>query len=458
MEGSSIDFDPDGNLILILHNPGAPFAVWPQDGNCHLNLQQTALALCPSPRQSSSTVMSSNDALKPGDADDRRSESSHMPIRPLKPIIRLRLSSRHLILASPYFQKMLKGDWQESTAQSRPERVVKAEDWDPGALFVLMNIIHGRNGKVPLCVDIEMLSKIAALVDYYQCYEAVHIVSAIWLKELRQRVPSALGRDLVLWLLISWVYQDPALFETVTRTAIITMKSPFPSLGLPIPQIIAEAINSRREAQIQQILDVLDDLQQYLLKDQSGHSFECSSILFGALMKELHRAGLLGQDLCLSIHDLSIESTMDALDKIKSTQWKAMTTGTSFGSSTGFGPRCYSGHGCHLQSIIQSKLKGVDKTTVAGIRMAEFRDKNDTQCATASLALSSHLSGLSLCLNNVPNTRSAAMFVDVREIVTSTALSRFENICVQQRFANFSQEELRLGDSVALQDNKSQDS
>ncbi|KAH7016308.1 uncharacterized protein B0I36DRAFT_337287 [Microdochium trichocladiopsis] len=41
MEGSIIDFDPDGDLILTLRNPDAPFAVWPEDGDCHLDLQQS---------------------------------------------------------------------------------------------------------------------------------------------------------------------------------------------------------------------------------------------------------------------------------------------------------------------------------------------------------------------------------------------------------------------------------
>lgn len=70
------------------------------------------------------------------------------------------------------FPKMLKGNWQESKLQPHHEYNVEAEDWDFEALFVLMNIIHGRNSKVPLGVDIELLSKIAVLVEYYQCYEA----------------------------------------------------------------------------------------------------------------------------------------------------------------------------------------------------------------------------------------------------------------------------------------------
>ncbi|KXJ85006.1 hypothetical protein Micbo1qcDRAFT_106868, partial [Microdochium bolleyi] len=150
------------------------------------------------------------------------------------------------------------------------------------------------------------------------CYEAVRLVSTIWLEGIRWKAPSALGRDIVLWLLISWTCQDPPLFETTTRTAILTTKGSFPILSLPIPEDITEAIKIRREARLWQIRDVQDAFQCELLEDRSGHAFECSSILLSALTKELRRVRLLGQILHLSVHDQSIESTLAALGKIQS--------------------------------------------------------------------------------------------------------------------------------------------
>ncbi|KAJ1325989.1 hypothetical protein MN608_09190 [Microdochium nivale] len=508
MEASIIDLDPDGDLILTLRNPDAPFAVWSEDGDCFPDLEQTASASCPQSSQSasekakekkqrkknrdkgtentlatpltgsghgstschqntqaSSAATGSKDDDIPGPirADDCSDTSSCLPARSTKPSFRLRLSSRHLILSSPYFQKMLKGSWQESKPQPHHEYNVEAEDWDFEALFVLMNIIHGRNSKVPLGVDIELLSKIAVLVEYYQCYEAARFVSTIWLKDLRWKVPSAHGRDLVLWLLISWAYQDPSLFRTITRTAIIMTKGSFSTLSLPIPQKITEAINSRREARIRQILDILDAFQRDLLEDRSGHSFECSSILLGALTKELRRIGLLGQDLQLSIDDQSIESILETLGKIQSPQCKPKCTSTSFGSSNIFSSTSHDGQYCHLQSIIQSKLGFLGKATAVGLEMADFGGKGDKLYEPESRILTSHLSVLSLGnssapetleltnssstdLSNVPTTRNAANFFEFQEETFSSARSQFMNICAQRRFADCSPEELRLSD------------
>jgi hypothetical protein len=56
-------------------------------------------------------------------------------------------------------------------------------------------------------VDLEMLTKLAVLVDYYACYEAVEIVSDMWVDGLKGTLPTAYSKDLVRWLFISWVFQ-----------------------------------------------------------------------------------------------------------------------------------------------------------------------------------------------------------------------------------------------------------
>jgi hypothetical protein len=127
------------------------------------------------------------------------------------PGIQLRVSSRHLILASPYFRGALNGPWSEATSLSTDCcRHIFAEDWDPQAFLILMHIIHGRNRQVPRLVSLEFLAKIAALVDYYKCYEAVEVFAELWLQGLKShsQLPSQVGRDLVLWLFVSWVFAD----------------------------------------------------------------------------------------------------------------------------------------------------------------------------------------------------------------------------------------------------------
>ncbi|KXJ84910.1 hypothetical protein Micbo1qcDRAFT_199005 [Microdochium bolleyi] len=276
MEEPIIVFDVEGDLVLSLHNPDAPFAVWREDGHKQPSAQQSARSSSPRSRleeskkkkkkkmrkqeagtdhvsavplvddamcstslqrttQPSSVVTDFSDSPNLRNLDSQPIEPEHTKLEPQKPIVKLRLSSKHLSLASPYFRKLLSCGWLETK-----DLKVEAADWDRQALIVLMSIIHGRNKDVPLHVDIELLSKIAVLVDYYQCFEAVLFIAAKWLETLRWEVPSTAGRDLVLWVLASWTYQDPNLFETVTRTAIKTSKYEFSPLGLPIPQIIVD--------------------------------------------------------------------------------------------------------------------------------------------------------------------------------------------------------------------------
>jgi hypothetical protein len=150
-----------------------------------------------------------------------------------------RVSSSHLILASPYFKAALSGPWREATSISVDRfRYIHANDWDPEALLVLMHIIHGRNRHVPRLISVELLAKIAVLVDYYHCYEAVEVFADIWVRELRNQLPAQVGRELVLWLCVSWIFGHTEVFASVTSIALQQSQEPLPTLGLPIPEQI----------------------------------------------------------------------------------------------------------------------------------------------------------------------------------------------------------------------------
>lgn len=46
---------------------------------------------------------------------------------------------------------------------------VPAEDWDGEALLCVLQVLHLHNSQVPRTVSLEMLAKIAVLVDFYKC-------------------------------------------------------------------------------------------------------------------------------------------------------------------------------------------------------------------------------------------------------------------------------------------------
>ncbi|EQB48386.1 hypothetical protein CGLO_12408 [Colletotrichum gloeosporioides Cg-14] len=235
--------DPDGDVELILRNPNAPFAVWDESEDAvvqHLSACDQRLSI--KARYASYFL-------------DWFGNMKHVSTFPLEllnidnpfdvdgfgePVLcRFLLSSRHLMLASSIFNKQLSGPWKESHKDPVERmRRINTTEWHLDALLILFQIIHGKNSHVPRFVDLEMLSKIATLVDYYDCHEAVQLYGDIWIDGIKDNIPNQCNRELVLWMLVSWVFSKEKIFNQVTRTAILDSKGPVPTLGLPIPQFI----------------------------------------------------------------------------------------------------------------------------------------------------------------------------------------------------------------------------
>ncbi|KAL2150167.1 hypothetical protein VTH82DRAFT_7843 [Thermothelomyces myriococcoides] len=190
--------DPDGDVVLCINNPDAPFAVWN------------------SPASSAPTKSPSEE----------------------KAAITFLVSSRHLKLASPVFRAALTGPWDESVSAADGRRRITADDWDPKAMLILLNLIHGCNNQVSRTLSLELLCKVSVLVDYYRVHEAVRFPSLQWVSAIRSSIPQTYGRDLMLWLCISWVFQEDDIFQTVTKIAIGDSPELVSNLNLPIPATV----------------------------------------------------------------------------------------------------------------------------------------------------------------------------------------------------------------------------
>jgi hypothetical protein len=83
-----------------------------------------------------------------------------------------------------------------------------------------------------------MLAKIAVLADYYKCVEVVEICSEIWINKLKKNLPERYSRDLILWILVSWIFRQAKLFRVVTGIALKESRGRIQTLGLPIPERI----------------------------------------------------------------------------------------------------------------------------------------------------------------------------------------------------------------------------
>jgi hypothetical protein len=149
------------------------------------------------------------------------------------------VSSRHMMLASPWFHRALtKNVWSESGRSKDDRRFhITTEDWDADALLIILNAFHLRNKQVPRTVSLKMLAKIAVLVDYYECGEAIELYTNMWINDLKVQVvvPPTYCRDLILWIWIAWVFDEVDQLKQASAVAIKTSTECFRVLGLPIP-------------------------------------------------------------------------------------------------------------------------------------------------------------------------------------------------------------------------------
>lgn len=172
------------------------------------------------------------------------------PIDPEDHEIRYLVSSRHLMLASPWFRRLLaRDDFIEASRDPSDGRYhVPASDWDEEAFLILLNIFHIRTRGVPATVDLEMLAKIAVLVDYYELENAEVMERDIkgWITNVRRSVPipSSYCRDLMLWICISRVFHMDEEFEKATALAIRATEGWMQTLDLPIHEEITCTLSS----------------------------------------------------------------------------------------------------------------------------------------------------------------------------------------------------------------------
>ncbi|KAH0551143.1 hypothetical protein GP486_007519 [Trichoglossum hirsutum] len=301
------ELDPDGDVFLVLHDPQEGFALW-DDSQEHLPPVPPSPVLEHRVSQPESVRLDSPDYRdQPISAEESnareqtitlpRDESPSFAEEVLMPLaekgeIQIRVSSNHLALASTYFERMLRGNWKEGHALRSDGHVgLDVGEWDHEAFLILMNVIHGRTRAVPQSISLELLAKIAVLVDYYKCEEVIRVFLEMWISQLKENLPETYSRDLILWICISWVFRLSKQFTIATNIALQQSRGPIQTLGLPIPARVAEIIDQQRQESIDRIVEALHNLFIYF-SHQNMCSPECSSMLLGAFTKEMDSRSL----------------------------------------------------------------------------------------------------------------------------------------------------------------------
>jgi hypothetical protein len=136
--------------------------------------------------------------------------------------VQMRVSSKHLILASPTFRTSLGSDtFPEGRAlQTEGSVVVSLPDEDPDAMIILMHIIHGLSRRVPRHVSLETLTKLAVVVNHRQMHEVVKFFSDTWienLKPLANLIPGSPTPEVLDWLFVYWVFQKEDEFRKASQ-------------------------------------------------------------------------------------------------------------------------------------------------------------------------------------------------------------------------------------------------
>jgi hypothetical protein len=223
--------DPDGDVIFKLEYPNDPFALeCGSASTCTQSPDSNALTKSDSLLN---TFSSPRDIAEPEEGDKTEP-------------VTFRVSSRHLALASPVFKSALTGGWKEGV-KTEGELQINSQGWDATALGIFLKAIHCQYRQVPRSLELEMLAKVAVIVDYYAAHEAMEILSPIWINKLRFWLSTTTchNRTIALWICISWVFGDLSAFETATKVAIHHGRSNMTDFGLPIPdRVIGKNANS----------------------------------------------------------------------------------------------------------------------------------------------------------------------------------------------------------------------
>ncbi|GAQ12164.1 hypothetical protein ALT_9485 [Aspergillus lentulus] len=282
MTGAHHILDPDGDLVLVFSVTNRQTVIL--NGN---------IAQEPSKQVTTADSQTSWFSNQPAAAEQIGQQETSKDANEEQRVY-MRVSSKHLALASPVFRRTLCGPWQEAqnlAAEDRSE--IETECWNVDAMLILMNIIHGRGPKVPREITLNTLAEIAVLVDYYECYEAVDVMAEIWMDKLLNSMPSTYCKDIVSWIFISWVFERRSAFTSATRIAATQSQQRIDPADLPIPQRILDKIEEHRRDGVKSALDMCYKLITDLRDGRKHCSEVCDALRLGLLIKQLHAGGQL---------------------------------------------------------------------------------------------------------------------------------------------------------------------
>lgn len=139
------------------------------------------------------------------------------------------------MLASRRAGKVLGGSFKEATPEKDGFLHWNFEPiFGSKAFEIVMNIIHGQTRHVPEIVSVDLLAQIAAIVDDLECQDSIWFFAKRWLSQIESPHFQEMSKDLMRWILISFVFEESEIFNQITNGAIRYSTDKMPTFGLPI--------------------------------------------------------------------------------------------------------------------------------------------------------------------------------------------------------------------------------
>ncbi|KAI9654618.1 MAG: hypothetical protein M1829_000904 [Trizodia sp. TS-e1964] len=212
-----LDFDPDGDVVLILNYCSV-------DWNNLASLEE-----------------------EEEDDDDKDTDSEPHDDTEMEQKLHVRASSKHLKLASPVFRAMFRAEFREGAmVDSGASPNISLLDDDSIALLIILCVIHGHTKILPHQINLSLLAQIAVLADKYNLESYLSFFANLWIEQLKSNMPTSLTTKAFKWLTISWVFKRPSEFEIVTKIAVRESKWRLdndPRMHLTIPKSIPGNFN-----------------------------------------------------------------------------------------------------------------------------------------------------------------------------------------------------------------------
>ncbi|KAF5571553.1 hypothetical protein FPHYL_300 [Fusarium phyllophilum] len=327
MKSISYDIDPGGDIELILKKPNKQNIVPERRPWKHAKDPKILNSACFGRYE----VLSE---LYP-DEDDQNKTREEVEVH-------MRVSSRHLTLASRIFRAMLQGPWIEAAPSSQPVRQISTEGWDAFALAIVLDCIHGRHFEIPTEISPGLLTRISTIVDYYQCREAVQVHYRTWTENSVCRLA------------------DEEEHEVQMNVMWLAGMSKLETHDLPVSGILGK-LDGMRQNLLKKVLEALDSLQWELTDEEGCEEHvdsHCSAILLGTLMRERYRT----TDLVAPSEGCNLD---DVLEGIKYMDDPAPQHHQPYKYKGKFSP-------CTIQGRLKPVLEEIEEA-IKGVCLADFK-------------------------------------------------------------------------------------